>query len=134
MAFEPLGYIAEEYLSNIAHDICRSDDNGNTRDHCHQPLLPPNAKKNGKLGYEPRETGHTHRDQATDNKAYRSKRHHFVHTAKFGNLACMGTIIDHSNDRKEESCHYTMRKHLQTRAKQTFTIKCGKSQHHQSHV
>src|SRR5687768_16672221 len=108
MAFEFLGQIAEEYLSDVAHDVAGRDDNGNARDHSHEPLLLPNSQKNGKLGYEARETRHTHRDQAADNKAYRSIRHHFIHTPQLGDLARVSAIIDHADNGKEESRHYTM--------------------------
>jgi len=86
------------------------------------------------LGHEPAEARHAHRYQAANDETDRSKWHHFIHAAKLGNLACVGAVVNHSGNGKEESCHDPMRKHLHTRTGETGTIECRETKHDQSHV
>src|SRR5262245_20621016 len=102
MSFKFLWQLTEEDLPDITHDVSCSDNNGNTGDHCHKPLHSPHTQEDGKFCNKTGEERHTHRDETTNNKANGSERHYFVHTAKFRDLACMRTVIDHPNNSKEE--------------------------------
>jgi hypothetical protein len=134
MTFELFWYFAEENLPDIAHDIGRSNDDGNACDDSDQPLPAPYTHKDGELSDEAGEKRHAHGNQAANNKTNRCERHDFAHPTQLRDLACMRSIIDHTDDSKEESGHHTMREHLHTRAQQTLTVECGESQHHQAHV
>src|SRR5258706_11250163 len=117
MTLKFFGHIPKEHLPDIPHDICRCNNDGNTRNHCNQPLSAPHPHEDWEFSDETRKERHPHGNETANDKTNRRKRHNFRHTTTLRNLTGMRPIIDHTYHSKEKSSHDTMQEHLQTRAK-----------------
>ena len=71
------------------------------------------AHEDGHLSSKARETGKTQIGQTGNHIAYAEEWHDLHQTAQFTNVASMSTAVYHTDEGKEQSCHQTMRKHLQ---------------------
>ncbi len=80
----------------------------------------PGAHEDREFGDKTRETRHTHRNQAADDEPDGRPGHLLEQPAQFGDIAGMGPVIDHADDRKEESRHHAVREHLHAGADQPF--------------
>src|SRR5215216_4871823 len=122
MTVEFLGQLAKEHLTDIAHDIGGRDHNRDACDDSYKPLSAPDAQEDGELRYKTGKERHAHRNQAANDEANGSKRHDLAYPAQLRNLTRMRTVIDHTNDGKEEGRHHTVREHLQARTEQSLPV------------
>ena len=92
------------------------------------------ADKDGHLGHESRETGKTERRHTGYHVADGEIGKYLHHTAHLADVTSVGTSVYHTDEREEEGCHQTVRKHLHDGSRHGCGVEHEDCKEHQTAV